>query len=280
MNRIAKALMLMIFTTNLAFADSDYDNYYLELGGGYVFASQNSSISSNSNRLLYAPNEFGASLFQFQNVDWNNHFKNGFAGDATIGMKFTNWRFDGEFLYQNIQRKMDGSYNWIELDTEGNDVFAPQFNTPFNDSTTRAQLYTLLMNVYYDFNINARWTPFVGAGIGVSWVNSDTTTTSSTLIVTDTTQGTTASVPVVEKSPLLSGNPFAWQVKGGLAYNFNPNVSLVAIYRLFGTTSISSSSSFITVNPNSITPTTFYVKGGNVTGFLTNEINLTLRYIF
>ena len=97
MNRIAKASVLMLIISNLAFAN--YNDYYIDLGGGYVFSSQNSSVSNNSNSLFYAPNEFGESLFQFQNVDWDNDYKAGFAGNATFGIKFTNWRFDAEFLF-------------------------------------------------------------------------------------------------------------------------------------------------------------------------------------
>jgi opacity protein-like surface antigen len=275
--RLAKFFVVFLFSsaTPLAFSDS---NFYLDLSGGYLFSLHNSTVTDNSNQLSLAPDGINVGLFQLQDVTWKNHYRDGFEGGLTFGVKFENWRWDAEFLYQNVERDIDGSFHLVQLDADGGDEFAPAYDT--TDSQTRLSLYSFLFNVYYDFQINHKWNPFIGAGVGAAIVNSESTSENLQLPVTDTTGNTASTVNFIAKSPTIKGVPFAWQLKGGLAYNVDEHFSVVGQYRLFGTTSLSSGSSTVIANPYTAAPTTFYVEGQEVKGLLLNGFDLALRYIF
>lgn len=260
--------------TNLSFADS---HFFLDLSGGYDFGIQNSTTSNNSNRKVFAGDEVNG-LYQLQDVTWKNDDEDGFDGSLGVGFKFDRWHWSFEFLYQNLQRDINGHFTAVQLDADGGDVFSPAI-IDIPHSENRLWVYSLMLNAYYDFKINAKWNPFVGGGIGVAWVNSESTSVHNTMTLDNTTDDTATTINLIEKSPTISGVPFAWQIKGGIAYNVNENLSIVGQYRLFGTTDLSSGSSTIIASPDTASPTTFYVKGKEVKGLLLNSLELGLWYV-
>ncbi len=267
MNR--RVIFLAIAISNISYADS---NFYVDLKGGYDFSIQNSTVSSNSNPLAFKGDEIPG-VYEFQNVTWKNNFEGGFDAAAAFGFQFDHWRWDFEFLFQNIQRDIDGDADFVQLADGGGAVVAP-IDVDFPHSENRVWIYSLLLNGYYDFRINAKWHPFVGGGIGAAWVNSESTVESGKMLLNNTP------INIIEKSPTISSVPFAWQLKGGLTYLVNEHLYVEAQYRLFGTTHLSSGSSTITASPNTARPTPFYVEGQPVKGLLLNAIELGLRYVF
>jgi len=79
----------------------------------------------------------------------------------------------------------------------------------------------LMFNVLYDIQTGSNWVPYLGAGIGYARVNVDNVSQF----------GVTA----------INGNDnvFAWQFKGGIAYQFNPSMAVTVGYRYFGTDNLS-----------------------------------------
>jgi len=278
---IVTILAITIYTPSVIAFYYD-DDWYLNLTAGYVFGSQNTSTSGNSDSIFFSPIEVEPpSSFQLQDVTWRNNFNGGGEGNFALGAYFySNWRIDFEFLYQNMERNIEGSYNWIELITAGTDTFAPQLNNSFADSASQLHVYNFFMNLYYDFNNASKWTPFLGAGIGAAIVNSDSTTTNGTLTLLDETAGVTEIVPVSATTPSLKGTPFVWQLKGGIAYAVNSNLSILGQYRLSGSSELSAGSTKITLNPNTAAATTFYTQGKSVHGLLNNGFDLGFQYDF
>lgn len=82
-------------------------------------------------------------------------------------------------------------------------------------SETKSQF--LMANVYYDFDLDSDWTPYVGAGIGYARVKANNN-------FYDYNSGSNSSL---SKS---SGN-FAWNLTAGVSYDVTENLSIDASYR-------------------------------------------------
>lgn len=78
-----------------------------------------------------------------------------------------------------------------------------------------ADTHGLMFNGYYDFSSKSKLKPYLGGGIGVSWVNIEG---SGLGVTVDST----------------SDGEFSYQVMGGLGYEINSNVTLNTGYRYFG----------------------------------------------
>ena len=79
----------------------------------------------------------------------------------------------------------------------------------------RLQNNALLLNAYYDFNTCTRWTPYIGAGMGVAMLKFTTNDMWS--------EGK-------NKESDRTYN-FAWQIGAGVAYDLTKNIALDAGYR-------------------------------------------------
>lgn len=256
--------------------------YYYGLGAGAVFPSADSSAKTDSYSVLYGPTSVGTSLFTLPNVDWKNTYETGFELSAVMGMKmFRQWRMEGEFLYQNVKRDISGDYGWREQSTTAPFVIVnDDVNNPITHTDSTANVYSLMANTYYDFKTGTPWIPFIGAGIGIAWMDSDSTTHAGTLRVELNQPPLDIEAPTQETSPSLYGTAFAWQVKAGLDYTFfNESMSLGLNYRLFGTTKFKASSSEIITNPDiSNEAAVFQIPETDVDGLLNSSFNVAWKY--
>ena len=78
--------------------------------------------------------------------------------------------------------------------------------------------HSLMVNAFYDFNTASSFTPYVGAGLGGAYLNTD--------YKTSIINGGAASIGVSKSSWNL-----AWNVGGGVAYHLNENAALDFGYR-------------------------------------------------
>lgn len=208
--------------------------FYITVGGGVAIPDSDFSTHGDSNTILFAPTEIGTSLFQLADVTWKNDFETGFDLNAAMGYQFCqNWRVDAEFFYQNIDRSVEGSYTWDEIYPTTRDLRASHFNE-FSSRSTKTNIYSLMANVYYDYVNFTRWTPSLGIGIGISWINSGGNSRDEDLVAYDVGLGGLTHTPAISRSPSLSGQAFTWQIKPALAYLVCDNLELVAAYRLWG----------------------------------------------
>lgn len=136
---------------------------------------------------------------------WNNEMQGVYiAGQAGMGFPTDNYDDSGSYAgalgYQfspNVRTELEFSYRNNDLDIGGGDV-----------STS-----ALMLNAFYDFKNDTRFTPYVGGGIGMARSSVDS-------VVGDD-----------------SDHAFAYQLGGGVSYAMTPNFALTADYRWFDTSS-------------------------------------------
>ncbi len=110
----------------------------------------------------------------------------------------------------------------LRSDWTGNDTL--HVTGGWIDVDTKVNVQTLLFNVYYDFRNSTKFTPYVGAGIGLAFSQSYATTDAFL------SNGT----PVVHYSGSGYSTNFAWQVGAGVSYAISDNVSADLGYRYLG----------------------------------------------
>jgi opacity protein-like surface antigen len=255
---------------------------YVTVGGGAVFPMRNSSVTGNTNSVIYFPTIPGTSVFQLTNVNWKTKYKAGYEVNAAAGCSLcSDWKIEGEFLYQNIQRDISGSYDWDEFDAVTGDLFADTIN-PIRHTSTRTNIYSLLTNLQYDYRTCSCWKVSIGGGVGVAWLQSHGRSRNSELVVDLPTHVPPihTSAPTIEKSPTLYGTAFAWQVKLGVGYEIFENFDMSINYRLFGTTRFHARSSSITTNPDTAAEFVFTIPEDEIRGLLNSSVNLSLSYGF
>lgn len=273
-----KYIKTLIFSFVLC-STSTYANFYVTIGEGVAIPSYSSSYTSDSTSVLYFPTSIGTSLFTLPGVTWKNGFDTGLDVNAALGYQFTpNLAMDVEFLYQYLMHHISGNYNWLEEETVNGRVFARSYNNQINDTMNPANIYSFLTNFYYHFKNNSKWTPLLGGGLGIAWLTANSLTLSNTLYVNDPIALLVETAPVKQITPSLTGTAFAWQFKAGLAYEVNPTVSVILLYRLFATSQFKASGSRIVSNPcGGPCARTFYVGSHNISGLLTNALELNVK---
>lgn len=109
----------------------------------------------------------------------------------------------------------------IRLELEG--IAARSRVAKFNSVNAGGQLEnaSLMVNFLYDIKTDSPWVPFLGGGIGYSRVRMNDVN-SNGVTITDS-----------------EANGFAYQFKGGVAYEFNPSMAVTVLYRYFATDNLS-----------------------------------------
>jgi opacity protein-like surface antigen len=79
----------------------------------------------------------------------------------------------------------------------------------------------LMFNLLYDIQTGTSWVPFLGAGIGYSWVDFDGVKQGGVTALSD------------------SDSSFSYQFKGGVAYQFDPSMAVTLLYRYYATDNLS-----------------------------------------
>ena len=142
-----------------------------------------SSISAVTNptrcdRLLYAdpahaPNGAPACTDTTPSALSSNGFSPGFGftGGLTAGYAFGGLRIAGEYR----ARSHGGDVSPIIESTTNQAVVSKALEwsavSPPTESISDYRVHQIFANLYYDFVNGSRWTPFVGAGVGVAHIN-------------------------------------------------------------------------------------------------------------
>lgn len=253
--------------------------FYVNTGLGAVFSNTHSNNTSNSNSVFYSPTAVGTSLFTLPDINWQNQFKNGYGINVAVGKYFSpHWHGDFEFLYQNIQRDAEGTYNWLEQNSSTGAIYSQQLNNPISKIATRANIYSLMTNASYDLIHLGSLQPFLGAGVGISWLKSPSTQTNNAINIDDPNTPLIETAPAVQNSPSLYGTAFAWQFKVGVNYMLSEKASAILQYRLFNTTDFKASQGSIITNPGIAGQSRFYTSQHDISGLLTQALELSLRF--
>ncbi len=89
----------------------------------------------------------------------------------------------------------------------------------------KLQIQTLFLNAYYDFHNSTAFTPYVGAGIGMAFLNTKGDIGGWDDTAGDGTSGSTGSRTVTN---------FAWNVGAGVGYDITENFTVDLGYRFAG----------------------------------------------
>ena len=180
--------IFMWFLVNITVAAVPLDGWYDNIFIGYSSLLNNLNVVSNNN--------------VFSNIAYNS----GYNAGARFGYKSNPMRYEGEFTY-------------IHAD-------ATDFKLNYQPQTGVAgfaQTANMMANVYYDFpGVTQALEPFLGVGLGFSWVDVEITSTGPS-------NGTHIGHP---------DTVFAYQATTGIAYNFAETASVDLAYRYFATTEV------------------------------------------
>ena len=153
-------------------------------------------------------------VFGFGSQD--DDFINGVIGGVSFGQRFTDRsRFDLEFSFRQTEAQtLSGPFNFL-------------LGTPFPAFRGDIDIYSAIANFYFDFPNRTRFTPYIGAGIGYSYVESNVVFAGLDF--------------ETESNSVLS-----YQAMAGLSTRLGARVELYSEYRYFATEDIEFSATTLT----------------------------------
>ena len=179
-------------------------------------------------------------------------FDMAFAGEITAGVKIDNVRLEAEVALRSASEDdykiFDGN---IEMSM--GDIAPGSVNIPTEiETATKVRHNSYLFNMFYDFDLGTRWTPYVGAGIGFGVYHQ------KAIVEIDIEEDEIGIATPGNPIPGLPGGAdilaelqqyeremtvaddtlyrFEWQVSAGIAYNFNEDWALDLGYRFNSST--------------------------------------------
>lgn len=180
-------------------------------------------------------------------------FDMAFAGEITAGVKIDNVRLEAEVALRSASEDdykiFDGN---IEMSMSGPVPGSVYIPTEI-ETATKVRHNSYLFNMFYDFDLGTRWTPYVGAGIGFGVYHQ------KAIVEIDIEEdelrianpgnpifsrpgaaaGMLAQLQQYEREMTVADDTlyrFEWQVSAGIAYNFNEDWALDLGYRFNSST--------------------------------------------
>lgn len=150
------AAALMLFTTGAQAADvtepaSEENVFYVSLFGGASFLG---SVDTEQN---YEPPS------TFSDFDYTLETKTGYILGGAVGMR----------VWDPLRAEVELSYARWKVDRYSGEE--ENSDDPFNgDAIGHVSATYLLANLWFDINTETSFTPYVGGGAGVAWVDADT----------------------------------------------------------------------------------------------------------
>lgn len=205
--KLSKSILILLILTLLmpvqSFAGSFRGNpFYFSVGGAYVVMedSKNGSVDPFLNGFL-------------KQNDFTFEFEDGMGATTAAGLVLKR-RFRVEF-----------EYGYREVSPEQSSILNPPGIIPnrWVDSLEGdLSIQTLMVNGSFDFRNSSRFTPYVGAGLGMGLVE-----------LSDLAVTTFANVPIT--FPDGDDEVFAYQLYAGVGYWIFPQLIGYAEYRYLGT---------------------------------------------
>lgn len=180
-------------------------------------------------------------------------FDMAFAGEITAGVKIDNVRLEAEVALRSASEDDYKIFDGNIKTSEGGPV--PSVNIPTEiETATKVRHNSYLFNMFYDFDLGTRWTPYVGAGIGFgvyhqkAIVEIDIGEKDEFLLANPNLgnptagiiwNGMSAQLQQYEREMTVADDTlyrFEWQVSAGIAYNFNEDWALDLGYRFNSST--------------------------------------------
>lgn len=177
-------------------------NVHLTLAGAILLTASNFAAAQGNS--WYIAGSLGASFANDSDVTQaglsvTSELDTGMMGSVGIGHTFGGFRAEGEFTY-------------IQNDVSSLKAFGTSV-----DASGDISAAALMANIYYDFNADSKWKPFIGGGIGYARLGIDNLEAGGITIADD------------------SAGAFAYQLKAGIGYAFTESLDGTLGYRFFGT---------------------------------------------
>ena len=246
MNRILLAAILS--TSSFAYADS---GLYTSLKAGVSdtkFEDYKLDLSEGDESLVYKHKDADETIYP--NIS------------AAIGFDFSkvskvNARAELEYTYKD---KATFAPNISSAIFNGEEVQVPEGIPSFLVNELRTQ--SLMLNGYYDFKNTSKFTPYLGAGVGVTRIKNK--------------QSLNPEIPeffIESDSQSDTSNTFTWSANVGVAYQVTENVALDLGYRYVDAGEIEfNTNNSVFFGPNSDMKTT--------ADLVSHDYSLGIRYNF
>jgi len=189
-----------------AFA-ADKGGIYVGVKGGYEYKDHTSSGLTDS----------AAAGVNQNATSWDKWTdKSGYTIGGAIGYNFAGMglpvRAEAEYLYHD-QFKYNANNATGNNAGPGTGVFSAKMN-----------IHTLFANFYYDIKTGTAFTPYVGAGLGVAWIDQKVSG-----LMPSTVAGGSSWAATDDKSTTTTN--FAWNVGAGVGYSMTDNIIVDLGYR-------------------------------------------------
>lgn len=254
---------------------------YITVGGGVVIPSKNGDSKVDSNTTVLAPTQVDISQFSFPNVLWKNHYQVGYEAFGAVGCALNSCiRVEGEFIYQGFERRVSGSYSFLEIKAATQQVFILTNGNPLAHASSHTNVYAALSNLYFDYQLCNRVNFFIGGGFGAAWIHSSSKLKPQLLHVKSFNPPIDETSPTIEKVPVITGSTYAWQLKVGGSYDVNRCFSVGLNYRLLGTGRFQSAATYIVSNPDTDAQRTFSIPQHDISGLVNNSFDLFIKLSF
>ena len=181
-------------------------------------------------------------------------FDMAFAGEITAGVKIDNVRLEAEVALRSASEDdykiFDGN-----IDMSMGDIVPTLLKIPTEiETATKVRHNSYLFNMFYDFDLGTRWTPYVGAGIGFGVYHQkaivEIDIEEDEFLIANAGNPILSSLPggaagmlaqlqQYEREMTVADDTlyrFEWQVSAGIAYNFNEDWALDLGYRFNSST--------------------------------------------
>lgn len=139
---------------------------------------------------------------------WYEDVKFGGLGTASMDTGFTVNGAFGRYIDDIRVFRLEAEVLYDRADVDN------VSGTPASGTLSNAGL---MFNAIYDIRTNTSWVPYFGGGIGYSRVDMDSLSVGGVTVVND------------------SDDVFSWQIKAGVAYEFNPSWAVNLGYRYYAT---------------------------------------------
>jgi len=172
---------------------------------------------------------FGASFFGYSTARFNTDADTGFVLGGAVGIHLDSW-------LQGLRAELEASYRRQNVGGQWGYSTFSGYNYSSGAIEANQSTFAIMANVWYDFDVNWRVKPYIGAGAG--WARANFNGALLTF---------SGYNPFTQTN--TSDNGFAWQAGFGFNYEIQPGVDLGVGYRYFEGPDVEISCSCIISNP-------------------------------
>ncbi|MAW79129.1 MAG: hypothetical protein CMI63_02745 [Parvularcula sp.] len=227
-----KSICSMLIAATAISGIAHANDYYVSLSGGVSLLGDSDNEGAFDGAFTTGEGTTipaGTVLPDATPVGWETDFDTGFAIAGALGKRYGAFRGEIEVAYQtnDIGSHAGVTAAGIALDAEDAGVLitgSPNIGVSVGDLVADGQgdvsNIFVMANVFYDFDTGGPLKPYIGAGIGVGFVDVDYSPSAVAIIQDDATA-------------------FAYQGAAGLAYEVSSSIDLTLAYRYRATTDVS-----------------------------------------